>query len=66
MNPLSVGDLAGSAAECLYGCSMLLDGSVSTLTLPVAYDMVHCSPLHVRIGGGTAKCSPKRKVEALP
>ena len=66
MDPLSVGDLTGVSSWTPCGCPLLLDGSVSTLTLPVAYDMVHCSLLHVRIGGGTAKCSPKRKVEALP
>lgn len=55
MTTLSVGDLAGSRPEHLCDCSRLLDGPVSTLNLPVAYDMVHCRPLHVRIGGGAAK-----------
>lgn len=41
--------------DALTGCSRLLEGSVSALILSVAYDMMHCSPLHVRIGGGTVK-----------
>jgi len=61
MDPLSVGDqtVAWSWAHC--GCPRLLDWSVSTLTLSVAYDIVHCNPLHVRIGGGTAKVFAETK-----